>query len=94
MAMPPFGMPQMGMPTGFNAPPPVSAAMGMPQMSTMPQGPDVIKFNLTNIGGPPPTHMEPQLDPTEMFFKARADLYRRDLSQIYSIPDLVKYSKS
>jgi hypothetical protein len=53
---------------------------------------DVVKFNLTNIGFPP--IQEQQMDPTEALFRARADLYRRDLSDIRSIPELMKYSKS
>lgn len=95
-------MSQVSLAQGFNALPPmpnypqVSAAFTMPMMSAAPptmSGPDVVKFDLTNIG-PPPVPMEQQIDPTEMLFRARADLYRRDLSEIRAIPDLMKYSKS
>ncbi|KAI6191939.1 Protein Y79H2A.3, isoform d [Aphelenchoides bicaudatus] len=34
---------------------------------------------------------QPTMDQTEIIFRARADNYRRDLNEIYSIPDLMKY---
>lgn len=33
------------------------------------------------------------MDPSEVIFRARADIFRRDLNEIRSIPELMKYSK-
>ncbi|KAI6222965.1 hypothetical protein M3Y99_01474900 [Aphelenchoides fujianensis] len=84
LGMPPIGVPRMGL-----GPPPIGVAPTalvnpafLPNTSLPP--PQV-------AANPPPPIPEVQLDPTEQLFRARADLYRRDLSRIRTIPNLIEY---
>jgi hypothetical protein len=83
MGLPPFGLP----PPPFNVP-------GMPNFSApgMAQLPgNLVGFPMVSVAS---TLGQPQMDQTEIIFRARADIYRRDLREIHSIPELMKYSKT
>ncbi|KAI6205129.1 hypothetical protein M3Y94_00757500 [Aphelenchoides besseyi] len=53
--------------------------------------PPFIHFPPPMFDQPPPMLPDQQLDQTEQLFKARANLYRQDLSKIQTIPQLMEY---
>lgn len=83
--MMPFMVPQLGNQFPVN----------MPLPGFNPAFPGDINGLPGNMAVPPPNMgmPPPMIDATEQLFRARADLYRRDLSRINDIPSLMEYSK-
>jgi hypothetical protein len=84
-------IPPMGMPN-FSAPPPVGLVMPPVSMGMQMPGNSMLDRFCNSIYLTLGQQAQPQMDHSEIIFRARANIFRRDLNGIHSIPDLMKYS--